>query len=318
MTITWRPGTLADIEPGLSILPGHRGDALVGTKAAAAIWQDMGRDPFFASAAIESSPAIKGCRLLAYGASVMVSHAFADAEIENPQPEINSRIIASIHAGRPVLATRTQVARFNAGEGVDVVVLNGTWRYGILEPGDLQDVHTLFAKSFIERHSGFRIRRILQETVSEPESEFLLGSGVWRVFAKYAELGRVLHLMTRETATIAPASIGNILFSYKEPLLRLRESDQELLLAAVSGCTDAELTLQLGVTLSAVKARWRSVIAVIEETMPELVRDADNREGRGMQKRHRVLGYVRSHPEELRPFDWSKKKDRSVVAIERG
>jgi len=76
--------------------------------------------------------------------------------------------------------------------------------------------------------------------------------------------------------------------------------------------------LQLGVTLSAVKARWRSVIAVIEETMPELVRDAENREGRGMQKRHRVLAYVRTHPEELRPFDWSKKKDRSVVAIERG
>ncbi len=306
MTITWRAGTLADIEPGLSILTGHRGDALVGAKAAAEIWQHLARDPFFASAAIESSPAIKGHRMLAYGASVMVSHAFADAEIENPRPELNSRVVASIHEGRSVLATRNQVAQSNAGEGVDVVVLNGTWRYDALEPAELQDVHTLFAKSFIERHSGFRIRKILQETVSEPESKFLLGSGVWRTIAEYTELGRALHLMTRESATIAPASIGNILFSYKEPLLRLRDSDQQLLLAALSGSTDAELTLQLGVTLSAVKARWRSVIAGVEATMPELIRDADDHEGRGMQKRHRVLAYVRSHPEELRPFDWKK------------
>jgi len=316
MPITWRPGTLADVEPGLSITPGHRGDAVVGAKAAAAIWQFMARDAFFASSAIESNPAIKGHRLLAYGASILVSRAFADAEIENPQPELNSRIIASIYAGRPVLATRTQVAQANAGEGVELVVLNATWRHDTLDSAQLQSVHTLFAKGFIENRSGFRIRRVLQETVSEPEKEFLRGSGVFKIIADYAGLGRALCLMTRDSATIAPASAGNIFFSYKEPLLRLRESDQQLLLAALSGSTDAELALQLEVTLSAVKARWRSVIAGVEATMPELVRDADDREGRGMQKRHRVLGYVRAHPEELRPFDW-KKQDRPLAAMVR-
>ena len=41
--------------------------------------------------------------------------------------------------------------------------------------------------------------------------------------------------------------------------------------------------------------------------MPDLVRDIESREGRGAQKRHRVLDYMRTHPEELRPFDWAKK-----------
>jgi hypothetical protein len=41
--------------------------------------------------------------------------------------------------------------------------------------------------------------------------------------------------------------------------------------------------------------------------MPDLVRDAVDHEGRGAQKRHRVLAYVRSHPEELRPFDWATR-----------
>jgi hypothetical protein len=305
--ITWRPANWADIESGLSIVPGHRGDALVGAKAATEIWQHLARDPFFASVAIESSPAIHGHRLIAFGASVLVSSSFADAEIENPQPEINSRIIASIHAGRSVLSTRTQVAQANACEGVDVVVLNGTWRNDILGPAERRDVRTLLAKSFTDKHAGFRMRRVLQETVSEPEREFLQGSAVYRIIAAFSGQGRALHLMTRESATSLPASLGSILFSYEEPLLRLRESDQQLLLAALNGATDAELAAELGAALSAVKARWRSAMARVEEAMPGLVQDTDNHEGRGAQKRHRVLAYLRNHPEELRPFDWMKK-----------
>jgi hypothetical protein len=104
-----------------------------------------------------------------------------------------------------------------------------------------------------------------------------------------------------------PGSVGNILFSVRKPALRLRDSDQQLLLAALRGATDQELASGLGFSLSAVKARWRSAIARVEETMPDLVCDAVSHEGRGAQKRHRVLAYVRSHPEELRPFDWATK-----------
>jgi hypothetical protein len=113
--------------------------------------------------------------------------------------------------------------------------------------------------------------------------------------------------MTQESAQGMPGSVGNVLFSIREPTLRLRDSDQQLLIAALRGATDRELASGLGFTLSAVKARWRSAIARVEETMPDLVCDDVYHEGRGSQKRHRVLAYVRSHPEELRPFDWTTK-----------
>jgi len=307
MPITWRPATWNDIELTLSILARHRGDALVGAKAAIESWKRLAGDPFFASAAIESNPAFLGHRLVGFGASVFVSPAFADAEIANPGPDINSRIIESIAAGQSVLATRNQVGHANAGEGVDVVVLYGTWRDGILGPGQKRDVQTLLAKSFTEWHAGYRIRRILVETTSEPQREFAESSGVYRTIAEFPGPGRVLHLMTHDSATTTPASLGSILFSYQEPLLRLRDSDRQLLLAAVNGATDLELAAELGVTLFAVKARWRSAVARVEEAMPGLVLEVDGHKGRGAQKRHRVLAYVRNHPEELRPFDRKRK-----------
>jgi len=309
MPITWRPGTWTDIEPMLSIEADNRGDALIGVKAAIESWRIVVRYPFFASAVIESYPAIGGYRILGLGASVLVSREFADAELLNPQPDINSRIMASIYADQSVLATRNQVARANTGEGVDIVVLAGSWRDEILHPAERQAVQTMFAESFTERHRGYRIKRILNETVSEPEKEFVQNSGVFSPIAEFPGLGRVLHLMTRDSATTMPASLGNILFNYREPSLHLRGSDQQLLLAAVGGATDSELASELRVTLSAVKARWRSIISRVEETLPGLVRHVEDREGRGTQKRHRVLAYVRNHPEELQPFDWKKATD---------
>lgn len=101
-----------------------------------------------------------------------------------------------------------------------------------------------------------------------------------------------------------PGSVANPLFSTAKPVLRLRESDQELLLAALEGATDSELARQLGLTLSAIKARWRSIFEKAAKVMSELLEEDVREEIRGSQKRHRVLAYVRNHMEELRPYDW--------------
>ena len=307
MAITWRPASSIDIEPGLSIQPKYLGDALVGEKAALEAWKHLVRDRFFASCVMESSSRPRGDRIVCFGASVPVSSAFADAELANPRPDINSRVTASICSGQPVLATHDDVARANAGAGVDVMVLCGTWRDWVLSPADRQEVGNLSVSSFVEWYAGFRIRRIFQETAAESEEDFVRRSVEFRVVAEYPEIGRVLFLMTRESVQGIPGSIGNVLFTYREPVLHLRDSDQQLLLAALRGATDSELAAELGVTFSAVKARWRSTFMRIAEVMPDLVTDMDDHEGRGTQKRHRVMAYVRSHMEELRPYDWKAK-----------
>lgn len=308
MPISWRPATWDDIEHCLSFQPKYRGDALVGVEAALEAWKDLIRDRFFYSGVFESSALPRSNRMIGFGASVLVSSAFADAELANPRPDINSRVIASIHSGRSVLATPHEVARANSADGVNVLSLCGTCRHEILSPLDLQDTQTLMVSGFVELHAGYRIRRFFQETATEPDRSFLQRSMEFRLVADFPEAGRELFLMTRDSVQGLPGSLGNVLFRFREPVLRLRDSDQQLLIAALRGATDTELASELGFTLSAVKARWRSTIARVEETMPDLVRDVEYRAGRGAQKRHRVLAYVRSHPEELRPFDWTEKK----------
>lgn len=316
MSLTCHPPTWDEIVLGLSIEVRNRGDALVGGKAAIQSWEIIARNPFFASSALQSDPPIQGHSLVGFGASVMVSPAFADAEIANPRPDLNSRIIESVHSGASVLATRQQVALANARQGVDVVVLySSCWRYNILSTAENHEAQNLMASGFTGWHAGFRMRRILAETANPTASEFLRRSVVFQTRANFPAQERSLYCMTHDSVQVVYGSLGNVLFSYREPLLRLRSADQELLFAALSGATDQELASQLGVTLSAVKARWRSTIARVGETMPSLVREAKGRDGRGTQKRHVVLAYVRNHPEELRPFDWKRRHSTTPLQI---
>jgi hypothetical protein len=307
MPITWRPATWADIEPGLSMQEWNRGAALVGMEAARQGWQRLFRNPFFATAVLEASPPIQGNRLVGFGASMLVTPAFADTELAPPRPDINSRILAGVHAGETVLPTRQEVAEANAGAGIDVVVLCGrTWRYELLNPEQSHEAQHLLAISFAEWHAGFRMHRVLCESAAPRAREYLQRSLVFRIVAEFPAQGRALHCMTHESANTVAASLGTGLFNFREPRLRLRDSDQELLQAALSGATDQELAAALGLQQAAVKARWRSAIARIGETMPSLVSDDEDHEGRGTQKRHRVLAWLRTHPEELRPYAWKR------------
>ena len=307
MPITWRPATWNDIEPCLAIQPSNRGDACSDVKSALESWKRLFEAPFSSSIVLESSPAIQGYGLIGFGSAVLVSTRFTDAEVAHPRPDITSRIMASLHSGASVLASWDEIARANAGDGVDVVIVYVAWRDNILSPAERHDVEELFPTSFADNFAGFRIRRIVVETTSEPVTHFHRRSLEYQVIAEFSDIGRVIHLMTEESATVLPGSFGNVIFKAYQPVLRLRNSDQQLLLAALKGATDNELAVQLGITLSAVKARWRSTIARIEEVMPDLVIDTEYRKGRGAQKRHRVLAYLRTHMEELRPYDWKAK-----------
>jgi len=173
-----------------------------------------------------------------------------------------------------------------------------------LSPSESAKVQMLLPSCYTELHAGFRIRRILWETACDHEERFARSSGVYRAIGEFPDLGRALNIMSSMTAAEVPGSLGNVMCSYTDPVLRLRESDQQLLLAAQNGATDWELTAKLGLSLAAVKARWRSTFARIALVRSDLVSGEDTGNNRGLQKRHGVLAYVRAHPEELRPYMW--------------
>jgi hypothetical protein len=316
MPITLHAASWCDVEEGLGIQPRNRGDASIGIDAALHVWKRLFRHPFFAAVCLETSPPIQGHRVIGLGAAVFLAGSFADVEVGHPRPDINSRVMAGVHAGHPVLAERNEVARANAGRGVDVLILQPScWLDGVLDQGQRELVQNLLPSSFAEWIAGHRVHRIIAETADEPSKEHLRHSIVFQAIAEFPALGRTLHTMTRESITVVSAHLGNMIFSYREPVLELRDSDQQLLRLALSGATDEELAGQLGVTFAAVKARWRSTFARVDARMPGLVSSAEDHEGRGAQKRHRVMAYVRSHPEELQPYDWQRNGRRPAGSV---
>jgi len=236
---------------------------------------------------------------------VFVTGAFADREIRDPQPGLNSRIIAGVAAEEPILLSRAEIGAGNAGEGLDFVNMYGTWRDGIMNPDQLAEVHALLGTSFVEHFAGYRFNRVLKETIGDSRIALARATGTYRLLAEFPESESALAVVTRESALTAPYSAAATIYRYRPPVLRLRPAEQELLAAALSGKTDAELSADLGLSLEATKKRWLSIFDRVDQFKREILTQTEaDSDGRGPQKRHRVVAYIRNHPEELRPFSW--------------
>jgi hypothetical protein len=157
----------------------------------------------------------------------------------------------------------------------------------------------------VEHFAGHRFNRVLKEVIGAPGIAFARATGTYRLLAEFPESESALAVVSPESGFAAPYSVAAAMYHYQPPALHFRPVEQSLLIAAVSGKTDAELSAELGLSLEAVKKRFLSVYAKVEQFKPEILTQTPaDRDVRGPQKRRRVLAYVRAHPEELRPFAW--------------
>jgi hypothetical protein len=301
----WRPMREADLFNCLQIQPACLGDQIVGRATALRVWKSLWVSPGFHATVIESEIPVAGERTVGCGIGVFVSRTFAGREIEDPRPGLNARIISSVANGESVVLSRGEIGAGNASLGIDFVNLYGTWREGILNPAQLAEVQALLGTSFVEHFSGYRFNRVLKEAIGASGIAFARATGTYQIIAEFPGSNSALAVLSRESALAAPYSVAAAMYRYRAPLLRLRPAEQTLLSAAVSGKTDAELSEELGLSVEATKKRWLSIFARAGQYQPEILSQPDvDGDRRGPQKRHRVLAYIRTHPEELRPFSW--------------
>jgi DNA-binding CsgD family transcriptional regulator len=304
--MNWREVREADLIECLNIESQTWGDGIVGRERALPVWQQWTRSRSFNSAVIETV-AHSVNQKIAFGASIFVTTEFATRELEDPQPGLNSRIIASVVSGHSVVLPETGLPGAGARNPLDLVILGGNYLYRAMDPEQTIQAEMTLPVAFAETHVGYRLNRVLIETVTERQQELHESSGVWRTIAKYPARGHALTVLTAKEAFATSGSIAAPLFQYHEPVLHLRDTEKQLLSEAMSGETDNELAARMHLSLPSIKKRWASLFDRIADTRPDLLPDAENRglhESRGLQKRHRILAYVRSHPEELRPFRW--------------
>src|SRR5262245_31448390 len=110
----WRPISEADLSECLEIQPECLGAQIVGRSAALRVWESFLDNPAFLANVIESERSLSGHKVVACGMGVFVSKTFADRELADPRPGLNSRIIAGVVSGESIVLSRAEIGVGNA------------------------------------------------------------------------------------------------------------------------------------------------------------------------------------------------------------
>jgi DNA-binding NarL/FixJ family response regulator len=273
----------------------------------------LGRDSFVAAVFEEergSGPAVLGA-----GVAVFVTDEFLLDLKSIPPFWIGPELAARIHRGKSPVLTDRQVRDANTSGGLNIAV----WQRGVL-PKDIAraEICNTIMSAFVDFHRGFLLKELVvqAETAEHVESCRTIGSFLWNP-AKAAyqrldgttpdELLNEPHVLglSRDLASKLGGSWGASAFLYHAPRFCFSRSEQRLLSCGLGGGTDQEIADKLGISLVAVRKRWRAIYERVGAISPELAPNPIQEDGgsgeRGKAKKQRLLAYVREHPEELRP-----------------
>jgi hypothetical protein len=268
-------------------------------------------------------------RMLGAGVSVFVHDDFL-REVKTPPlfwigPELAKRIT---RRRAPLLSTK-ELRNANSSAGLNLFV----WQCGV-HPDDNKrpEVGHAIVTTFIEHHSGYRLKEFIQQAESADHLRVMCNGGgllLNTAGGLYSSAPTVTddivsapHIvgLTRELALRQPACWVGSLFIYVTPQFAFTAGEQRLVILALKGGgTDEELATALSISLSAVKKKWRSIYSRAAIGLPELrsIPMVAPRPDRGKDKKHRLLVFLREHPEELRPVSrkllqqWQQSADSS-------
>ena len=254
----------------------------------------------------------KSREIVGFGMAVFVTSSFADSVLADPQRGLNASIVESVDAGKSVIPSYRYLQTANAAATLDHVVMYSSEKQSKLNSNELGLVRNLLARAYIESFVGYRLRRMLYEIVSDDEFEKIKGYRGIRVVKRLAANGsahsavytgdRALCEATADSFSGDPASVAARPFIERStPILNFSPSEKRLLVAALRGAQNAELSRCLSRTPAAIKRTWSGIFEKCVQHSPGLLPTTKG-SLRGQQKRHKVMNYIREHPEETRPF----------------
>jgi hypothetical protein len=267
------------------------------------------------------------------GVSMFVTDDFV-REMKTPPlrwigPELMKRILGG---DSPVLSGR-QFREANSRGGLNLLVWEGCIRQGFETN---IEIPRFIMSGFIEVHSGFLLKEVINSQLEGVERllwTFQTGGLLWNpvsgIYEKSSnedpeKIIRNPHVLgTSRNAELNNQESWNAtwvgsLFDYHPPRCGFRPSEQRMLLMALAGGTDDELSEELGVSIPTVKKTWLSIYRRVEQNLPELNPNHPNPKmemtQRGKEKKRHLLIYLRKHPEELRPVSQKLLSKPSATA----
>ncbi len=92
---------------------------------------------------------------------------------EDPQPGLNSRIVASVVSGQSVIRPEATLSVPGACV-LDVVILSCNYLYEAMDPEQIIQAEMTLPVAFAATHVGYRLNRILSETVCDANTKFTI------------------------------------------------------------------------------------------------------------------------------------------------
>ncbi len=318
---SWRTTQASDLPECLALHPAKNGAEAVGNSRALKAWQQLLQMTHASRSALVELNSNGKAEIVGFGFATFVKKCFAEAEVLDPKPGLNSRIVESLCNGNCVAANYKEVRDANTLGNLEQVILDTSWKNGQLTPTQRDEVRVMLGRAYQSLFAGYRFSRILTELVDELDLWHVHGHRSFRTVDRFEKFrlanpettwnaNRALVTVTAESMRDDPHSIAADLFQHRlRPQFSFALVEQELLESALDGADDALLAKSLCISVPAIKHRWASIFDRVASVRPDLC--PVNEDGtRGIQKRQRVLAYIRNHPEELRPFDFGKTKNK--------
>jgi hypothetical protein len=260
-----------------------------------------------------------GSRVVSFNAIVFVTDKFcSEARLALP-PYLGVELARQYRSRQLAVLNRKQVARANAGDGLNVVMCFEGWAHDGLSPEQLLAVREKQTEAFHLALSGYCVKEFLADPVGRETSQWILNAGarLRRNYSNYFRNNRVFEPessrwpwlvgLTKEEALAHPGSYVAGLFIYIPPRFHFSRSQRVLLRHALRGETCDMLAASLSISRWTVKKRWHAIydrVADVDgELLPPPIADGVHASSRGAERRRRLLNYLRQHPEELRPFE---------------
>jgi DNA-binding CsgD family transcriptional regulator len=252
-----------------------------------------------------------------FGCGIFVGDSRAEEYHQCRRPFISRRLLAEWVAGERPFLNAEEIARANAGAGLNLVLTH----YG----GRRDDPRADIANYESARRTlrGWNLRSFTAELFPDPPRDNrewgkslgyrVLEYSPERLRADGIEEARApfIWAATRFDAESNPGYAMALLFgSFMAPRLGFTRLEQHLLSLALDGATDASIARVAGLSESAVKKHFRrlyekaraiGVLALVTDEGPA-------QPTRGVESRRHLLSYLREHPEEMRPYAGSKQQ----------
>lgn len=286
----------------------------------------IGRDSF--NGVVFEQVRDSGAKFLGMGMAVFVSENFLCEIKATPFFWAGPELVKRITGGSSPVLSDAEVRSGNSTNGLSLLVWHNT-----VYPRDLltPEFGTAAMASFEECYRGYQVREFIQQADCLEHLQAMYYAGglyfdrVRGSYGNYPEVNagnfsdepRIVGI-TRDLALTRVTSWTAAFCIYTPPQFRFNRGQQRLLLVALSGATDDELSDALGISLSAVKQTWRMIYDRVSARLPELIPDRsqvdEQMQSRGKQKKQRLLAYLREHPEELRPVSRKLLRQRPATS----